>query len=220
MGAWYSRNLQQSPITTKLLTAFCLASTSNAFANALAGKFNPLANLKYGLTCSPPFTHFWFLLLDKITHNTILKLLLDQLLWRPFLMAYIFISDGKLNGESNKKIQYKMTNIYPTVVWNGLKVWPAVQAINMTMTPPVFQSVVLDLVSFVMDIYTSSMLMTKDDEEEEEKNLQVVDEEKEDLVKAAPEEMSLVEKQVPKRPKRKNKKKKKKKRKQDPNQDF
>jgi hypothetical protein len=161
MGARYSKLMQTSPLFTKTVTAFVLATISNGFANALAGKFQPLSNLKYGMTCAPPYTHFWFILLDKMTKNTILQVILDQLLWRPLLIYYIFVSDGYMKGETSTETKDKLRNVYPTVVVNSWKVWPIVSFLNLSFTPPVMRSVVLDLVSFVWDIYTSTMLMSK-----------------------------------------------------------
>ena len=58
------------------------------------GKFTPelLATaLQMAALSCPPYSHFWYPILDKLASNPVIKTIIDQLFWRPLLIAYTFV---------------------------------------------------------------------------------------------------------------------------------
>jgi protein Mpv17 len=152
----YIRQLEKRPIATKALSAFVLGFWSNLIASfAENGSCNMPRALKYGLMNCPPYSHFWFPFLDSLTTSVPLKLLIDQLIWRPLLIGYTFVGMGLFQGLPVTEIKEILDQRYCSVVYNGLKLWPAVAFFNLQVVPLQFRSLTLELVSFFWGIYVS-----------------------------------------------------------------
>jgi hypothetical protein len=74
-----------------------ILSGMSAIVSQLAtngGKFTPevlqTACQMAALSC-PPYSHFWYPILDMISSNPIIKTIIDQLFWRPLIIAYTFV---------------------------------------------------------------------------------------------------------------------------------
>jgi len=52
----------------------------------------------------PPYSHFWYPVLDMISKNPVIKTIIDQLFWRPLMIAYSFVLMNFLKGKSLKEI--------------------------------------------------------------------------------------------------------------------
>ena len=79
-------------LSQAFILSICSATISQLTTNG--GKFTPevMANAsKMALLSCPPYSHFWYPILDKISSNPVIKTIIDQLFWRPLLIAYTFV---------------------------------------------------------------------------------------------------------------------------------
>jgi hypothetical protein len=101
-GQIYGRWLDEEPVATKACTSFVLSSMSSLVAQLITsgGQWSgsmPLEAAKFGITKIPPYSHFWYPILDRINNNPLFRVFVDQIFWRPLLTAYtiLFMSLAK-----------------------------------------------------------------------------------------------------------------------------
>eukprot|EP00931_Biecheleriopsis_adriatica_P008347 TRINITY_DN109549_c0_g1_i1.p1 TRINITY_DN109549_c0_g1~~TRINITY_DN109549_c0_g1_i1.p1 ORF type:complete len:533 (+),score=101.29 TRINITY_DN109549_c0_g1_i1:35-1600(+) len=157
LSRWYDREMRMRPLLTKTWTAFCMGALSNITAQLVRKRLAVREAFSWALQGSPPYSHFWFMLLDNQLGpgRAGLKTLLDQALWRPLLTLYVFVSNGLLNGNRWKDIKENVRKNLITVVLNGWKVWPAIMWLNQKYVPALYQSSAMDLAGFIWDVYMS-----------------------------------------------------------------
>ena len=91
MQRLYMDLLERRPIATKAGSAFVLGFCSNLIASsAEGGPLNVPRAINYALMNCPPYSHFWYPFLDSLTSSTVIKVLIDQLFWRPALVSLVF----------------------------------------------------------------------------------------------------------------------------------
>ena len=56
-----------------------------------------------GVQC-PPYSHFWYPVLETVSKNPVIKTIVDQLFWKPLIIAYSFVLMNLLKGKSVKEI--------------------------------------------------------------------------------------------------------------------
>jgi len=100
----------------------------------------------YGAFVSAPLNHYWFAILDRVVPTgryTIFgtnvanykKLLLDQLLFAPFILSAFFTTMTFLEGKGPSVALTRIrNNLYPTLKLNYC-LWPAAQFINFKFVP-------------------------------------------------------------------------------------
>ncbi|CAE7209342.1 unnamed protein product [Symbiodinium pilosum] len=93
-GAWYDKQMKVRPLWTKAVTSSVLAACSSAVSQALRRRASLRELLSFAAQAAPPVSHFWFQLLDaRLGSGRIFtKTLLDQVLFRPVMIAYGFAS--------------------------------------------------------------------------------------------------------------------------------
>lgn len=107
-----------------------------------------------------PVLHFWYVWLDHLFKNrpassstTVLKLLLDQLVFTPIVNAGFFAYMALIGGTRLRDVPAVISvNLWPTLVTNWT-VWPAVQWFNFTCVPPALQVLFGNVVSLFWNSY-------------------------------------------------------------------
>lgn len=51
---------------------------------------------------APPYSHYWFILLDRLRVNSTASMVLDQVVWRPLTIAWSFVVGAVLTDGSLK----------------------------------------------------------------------------------------------------------------------
>lgn len=155
---WYDQQMVARPLTTKTWTSFVLSTLSTVIGQLLERRWAPREAVKFGLIYCPPYSHFWYIYLDRwlgTGKHALLKTVLDQAIWQPLMLLKIFIFNGLWNGHSWPAVKESLNTGFRTAVLDGWKVWPLIQFVNMRYIPAVYQSSILDIICFFWDIYLS-----------------------------------------------------------------
>ena len=112
LGSTYSRLLDDEPVLTKGATSFVLSSMSSIVAQLIktGGKWDagiPLSAAKFGVTKTPPYSHFWYPILERINKNPLFRVIVDQIFWRPFLTAYTIFFMSMVQGLTWPQVRRK-----------------------------------------------------------------------------------------------------------------
>lgn len=163
LGERYSAALQSDPLKTKTATSFILSGIS-----AIISKYYQsggvitqdifLTALRMAALSCPPYSHFWYPVLETVSKNPVIKTIVDQLFWKPLIIAYSFVLMNLLKGKSVKEIAGIMRESYASTVKNAWKIWPAAQLLNQLVVPLHMRTVSMDAVSFFWDMYMTVAL--------------------------------------------------------------
>eukprot|EP00968_Pinguiococcus_pyrenoidosus_P015762 scaffold1467_cov264-Pinguiococcus_pyrenoidosus.AAC.24 len=120
----YAEALRTRPLQTKAAIGFIGAAASNIVAQApktqctaqkgrggTRGSFQWAICFLFALHNSPPLSHFWYAFLERVprlSKSPILKVILDNVIWRPFLLLYSFVCFGILMGRTPKEIMAEL----------------------------------------------------------------------------------------------------------------
>lgn len=175
LGKLYARWLVQYPLKTKTLTAFVLSALSSTIAQlSRTGGVMTVGiartAIQYAVLQAPPYSHFWYQLLEKISRNPVIKVFFDQLIWRPLLIAYTFLLMSVVQGRTWNQVKEHFRNNYVATVKAGWRIWPAAQLLNQSVVPLEFRTVSMDCVSFFWDMYLTLVCSADEDELDEEKD--------------------------------------------------
>ena len=123
---WYVGMLQNSPVVTRAATAFVMSGSANALGQVVAAKkpFDAKFTLSYAMKCAPPYSHFWYMWLDKMQLPVAAKVLLDQVFWRTLMTWWGFVSFGLFRGDPADKINADLRKNFLPTLKNGMLVWP------------------------------------------------------------------------------------------------
>ncbi|CAJ1376970.1 unnamed protein product [Effrenium voratum] len=154
---WYDLQMKARPLATKALTSALLAACSNVVAQIIQRKAAWREVLSFSMQALPPYSHFWFQLLENQLGpgRAALKTVLDQLLFRPVMLWYCFVTSGLLSGKRWTEVKENIRCNFAKVVVNSWKVWPAAMWLTQKYVPPLYQSTSTDLLSFFWDVYES-----------------------------------------------------------------
>jgi len=169
---WYTNSLKQKPILTKSVTSAVISILSDIFTQKLIQKqkhLNLFRTFKFAVwsfCVSGPVAHHYHSLLDarfkalkiKGLPEAIGKLVVDQLLFSPFILTLFFIVMNILDGNvKNIKKQIKH-DLIPTLKVN-VRVWPIANFINFYFVPGQFRVLFGNLISFGWNAYLSKRFM-------------------------------------------------------------
>merc|ERR1719487_1121191 len=148
-GIWYDRMNRTYPFSTKTGTEASLGAASSAIGMLIQGRFSLWEAIWYGIIKCPPYSEFWFRMLDKQfgPGRVLLKTVLDQLIWRPILIFYLFIFNGLANGNKWAEVKASL-KYYPRAIVGGWKVWPIALLINFRYVPVTYQSNFMSVLGF------------------------------------------------------------------------
>lgn len=154
----YSRMLEREPVLTKGVTSFVISTISSYTAQHMSNGGRLDAGtvgvaLMFGVTKTPPYSHFWYPQLDKITSNPVYRVIIDQVFWRPFLTGYTFIIMELIKGHNWEQIKSKFKAEYWKTTKAGLRIWPVAEIINQGLVPLKWRTLFKDIIGFGWDMY-------------------------------------------------------------------
>eukprot|EP00435_Cladocopium_sp_Y103_P062574 s490_g24.t1 len=169
-GQWYDLQIQVRPAATKALTSSFLAVCSSVVAQIIRRKLSLKEVLSFTLQAAPPFSHFWFAMLEAKLGpgKALLKTALDQLFFRPIMVFYCFVATGVLSGKRWAEVHANVQRNFAKVVINSWKVWPGAIFLTQRYLPQHYRSAFIELLAFFWDVYESLMICSEEVKDEKE----------------------------------------------------
>eukprot|EP01031_Cornospumella_fuschlensis_P027096 gene27096-32739_t len=169
----YNSLLETHPLTTKCITAGVIAAVADVTCQVnfpspeevnkpILERMDWKRTRNFALVNTflfPPLAHYWYGFLSvKIVGTTFLaavkRVILDQMLFAPILLASFFSAVLVVNGESDR-IPDKLRNDLPTTILTNYTVWIPAQLINFQFVPIPFRVLWANAVGFFWNIYLS-----------------------------------------------------------------
>jgi len=111
-----------------------------------------------GLIISP-LCHYWFGFLElvfkgnKSNLSNMARLIVDQLLFDPFLTAFFFVFTAMLNQKTVKQTIQDLKEKFWSAQQMSWRVWPLAQFINFNYVPETYRVLFANLVGFFWGIF-------------------------------------------------------------------
>ncbi|RYD36583.1 MAG: Mpv17/PMP22 family protein [Verrucomicrobiaceae bacterium] len=169
----YNKLLETHPLMTKCITAGAIAAVADvtcqvSFPSDEDANKSLLERMDWKRTRNftivntflfPPLAHYWYGFLSvKIVGTTFMaaikRVVLDQMLFAPVLLASFFSAVLLVNGESDR-IPDKLRNDLPTTILTNYTVWIPAQLINFQFVPIPYRVLWANAVGFFWNIYLS-----------------------------------------------------------------
>ena len=118
-----------------------------------------------------PAMRYWYILLDNTIKGTrtidaMKKVLMDQTIFAPCIIATFFGTTGLLFGKTQAEIKAKFRNQYLSTLLTNYYIWPAVQTINFNFVPLQHRVFVVNFIAIFWNTYLS-WAANKDEHDEE-----------------------------------------------------
>jgi len=160
----YESALVAAPLRTKILTSFVFGVGSNLVAQLMSEekRLRLKQLLVFGFASSIPFGHFWFGFLNRLQFPanypsalvTVLKVVLDQLLYAPLVICAFIINVNVLDHPHSLSaaLQIIRQDLLTKILPSNWKVWPLAVFICQTLVPLHYRTVFMDIVGFFWGI--------------------------------------------------------------------
>ncbi|KAK9504362.1 hypothetical protein O3M35_010712 [Rhynocoris fuscipes] len=132
-------------------------------------KFDAQRTLRFmstGLFLGPSI-HAWFLVLEKLYGRSkkvaIYKMVTDQLIFAPTMLATMFTYIKLVNGANKQQLKKSLKEEYPKLLLDNYKIWPAAQFLNFYLIPVQFRVVFLQSLAVFWNAYISWKLQMAQD---------------------------------------------------------
>jgi hypothetical protein len=163
----YGRLLKEKPVRTKATVAFFGSFLSSLLSQRIADPKAPIVwslALKFAIRGIPPFSHWWFNLLDgvydelhpgaKVLHRYLgsrlwTRVVADQFFWRPILIMYSFTMMAFLKGESVKAWKHQVRTRFLETWSVALRIGIPQAIVNQGFIPLEWRLTFLEAVSLV-----------------------------------------------------------------------
>eukprot|EP01091_Cochliopodium_minus_P016726 TRINITY_DN634_c0_g1_i1.p1 TRINITY_DN634_c0_g1~~TRINITY_DN634_c0_g1_i1.p1 ORF type:complete len:205 (+),score=63.50 TRINITY_DN634_c0_g1_i1:66-680(+) len=147
-GIWkkYLQLLDTSPLITKSITSGVLVAGGDAVAQLFIEKAptydfgRTLRFGTFGTLFVGPVMHKWYAVLQKLfpadnMSSAVKKLMMDQVIFAPFIVASFFTGITLLEGQGFGEVKKKFQNSYLEAMKMNYFIWPAAQSITFTVIP-------------------------------------------------------------------------------------
>jgi len=163
--AAYTRFLSSHPLMTRCITAGVILSGADYTCQKLEShpvSWRRVASM--GLTGAvfvAPCVYGWYGFLGRMFGEgssfrvVSRKLVLDQLLFAPFMFGSIMTSANLLNGKSWAQASEKLREEFKGVLLRGWCVWPITNAFNFAVIPPQYRVLFNNAISFCWNTFLS-----------------------------------------------------------------
>lgn len=170
MASWYAVQLVRRPVLTKTVTAVIITAAGDAACQALERReavrrgdrpprYDIPRTVRMGTWAllMTPAVHLWYAsLMTRFPTSPLKRMLADQLIWAPAGLVAFFVAMGVMEtGRWEDGWRKTQASFVPVMAANWL-VWPAVQYANFRFTPPQYQVLVVNFVSFFWAMYISA----------------------------------------------------------------
>eukprot|EP01113_Clastostelium_recurvatum_P007775 TRINITY_DN13634_c0_g1_i1.p1 TRINITY_DN13634_c0_g1~~TRINITY_DN13634_c0_g1_i1.p1 ORF type:complete len:186 (+),score=46.48 TRINITY_DN13634_c0_g1_i1:46-603(+) len=172
LWAWYLRSLKEKPVVTKALTSATMSLLSNLVAQKLLERRRTLdlpRLAKFSLfgLISSPITHIWYEVCDRLFRPRAKsptavyeRLLLDQLLYAPFINIVFYTFMSIMNGRPGDAPSTIRSQLWPTLTASW-KVWPLAQLINFSFVPAHLRVLFGNFIGFLWGMYLALISQKK-----------------------------------------------------------
>jgi hypothetical protein len=152
--------LESNPVRTKLIQAATITSIGNIVGQLASGvkALDFKSTLCYVLATAPPYSHFWYMFLAKSNLPVVIKVAVDQLFWRSFMIFVDFVSYGFWADHSKEQIMHTARTTFVETWKKGIVLWTGVGLFNQSYVPPLYQTVTTDIVGFVWTMYMAGQV--------------------------------------------------------------
>jgi peroxisomal membrane protein 2 len=172
----YQSWLYSRPLLTKSLTAAIIVGCGDLAGQCIELiRQSPTTSLDLwkiftftlmGLLLQAPVTHYYYLVLDgKLpptpspwTMTTLLKLLIDQLLFAPTFTLLVFVFLGLFEGESPSQMADHLQREYWITMVANWKLWVPAVFCNLAFCPPELRVLYCNVIFFVWSIILSLLM--------------------------------------------------------------
>jgi hypothetical protein len=160
---WYDHMLRTRPLLTNAGNSFILSFLSNLSSQRLSGvPINFREAFMNGVRECPPYSAKWFDILEKKvgSDRAVLKVVLDQGLFRPAMMLYSFVLAGVLNGAPWAQTKAVIRKNLVRTILDMWKVWPLVTYASQYL-PLAYRCGFFDVISFVWDMMVAMRMRVR-----------------------------------------------------------
>lgn len=172
----YNEQLDKNPLFVKCITAFFVLGLGDLCGQGvehLRGSnemehVDWIRAIRFGMfgLVGAPWAHYYFYFLDAwlpptekpFTWTTFFKLLIDQGLQAPALLAIMISALAILKGEGWEGVEKDMSDNYWTALIANWKLWIPASLINLAFVKPSLRVLYVNVVFFVWTIILSVML--------------------------------------------------------------
>jgi protein Mpv17 len=159
---------RERPLLTGSVTSAVLWLIGDSIAQKIEGKSKQDFSRTVRLMCwgafgFAPLAHFWYANLHRIlplnsSKHVIGKVLLDQTVFAASITSLLFTYNSIAEGNSAR--QKIKDSLWPTLKVNWM-VWPAVQALNLSIVPPHLRLFVVNAVALPWSTYLAYVSNSK-----------------------------------------------------------
>ena len=170
----YGNLLETKPLITKSITTSLLMGLGDVIAQKIekAPEYNYKRTLRLatvGAVITGPSLHYWYKFLEGFcvgARAPIKKVIMDQLLFGPSIIAAFYISSGLLEGKKIENIKDDFRNSYLDVLKMNYYIWPAANFINFSFVPYHYRIVFTNTVALVWNTFLSNSTQKKEIDED------------------------------------------------------
>jgi Mpv17 / PMP22 family. len=175
---WYSFQIEDRPLVTKAITAGILVGLGSFASQCLPTFYqNGLTSSSInwyqiwefclmGVLLQAPVTHYYYLFLDDFlpptpspwTSVTLIKLLIDQLVFAPSFLAGVFVFLDVMDGKSIEGIWQHLVSDWCSTIVANWKLWVPATFINLAFCPPCYRVLFSNITFFVWSIILSTLM--------------------------------------------------------------
>jgi peroxisomal membrane protein 2 len=169
---WYSARLDSDPLATKMITSAILVGLGDAAGQGIEyhfAQFDLERSFRFvtlGFFIQAPSAHYFYHVLDgnlpptrsPWTWTTLIKGLIDQLVFAPSFTILIFFYLDTLQGLTIDDILQHIYNDYCDTMIANWKVWGPATVVNMIWIQPSWRVLYSNVVFFIWTIILSLMM--------------------------------------------------------------
>lgn len=171
--AWkkYEKSIENHPVLTKCITSGVLTGLADLVSQLLTYPtyldiYQTSEFFLLGLILQAPITHYYYLALDKSlpptpypwTTTTLIKLLIDQLLFAPSFLLSVFVFLDVFDGRSMSEMEQHLRNFYWSTLLTNWKIWVPATLINLAFVAPEYRVLYSNVVFFGWSILLAMLL--------------------------------------------------------------
>jgi hypothetical protein len=175
---WYTFQIEDRPLVTKAITAGILVGMGSFASQCLPILYQKeltISSINWyqtwefclmGVLLQAPVTHYYYIFLDDFlpptptpwTSVTLIKLLIDQLIFAPTFLAAVFIFLDVMDGKSIEGIRHHLISDWCSTIVANWKLWVPATFFNLAFCPPCYRVLFSNIIFFVWSIILSTLI--------------------------------------------------------------
>lgn len=173
----YQQSIDDYPLITKSLTSAVLTASGEVISQLIVN-FEGVDMKRMweffflGLLLQAPVTHYYYVVLDRElpptsypwTWTTLIKLLIDQLLFAPSFLFAIFIFLDTMEGLGPMQMILHLRQDFGMTLVTNWKLWVPATLINLALVHPAYRVLYNNIIFFVWSIILAMLLLSPSDD--------------------------------------------------------